>query len=292
MEAVEQEQQRSCRGLRSSRLLVVSVLLAAATSLPLAFVDRSPPRAGQCARREASQSRRVRLRAAEQDESLLRGGDGIPQWVLATLPSDLPEHGAPVPDVKPLAPHMPLLHIEAGGSVAEAPTRAEELWATSALVLVVRRPGCMNSRAQAIGVEGAFREMIASEALPGMPRLVALVTSDVETEEGRQEVEAFRQYFSGDIYFDPSSAGIKALGDRQYTDSVLSRDCALWNLHCMWQMQTSGRQIGGNFVGGPDTKLKFGGLMVIDRAGQLRYSHREAIGSINFLAMKAALAEL
>jgi len=162
-----------------------------------------------------------------------------------------------------------------------------DLWKSGALVVVVRRPGCVMSREQAFALSKAYAAVVASPSLPGMPRLVAIVRDSVQNEDGTNEVDAFREYFPGEIFLDPYLATFKALGDRQYTDGVFSQDNARWMLQRMAGMQR--RQIDGNFVGGPDIKLKFGGCFVFDRAGEVRFAHQEGVTSIDYEAVRTAL---
>merc|ERR1719401_416092 len=139
-------------------------------------------------------------------------------------------------------------------------------------------------REQAFALTQAFSAVVASPDLPGMPRLIALVRTSARDEEGASEVDAFREYFGGEVYVDQYLASFKALGDRQYTDGIFSQASARWMLQRMAGMQR--RTINGNFVGGPDTALKFGGCYVFDREGEIRFVHQEGLGSINYEALR------
>merc|ERR1711920_50935 len=100
-----------------------------------------------------------------------------------------------------------------------------------------------------------------------------------------------REFFPGDIFMDDYLSVFKALGDRQYTDTVYSEESGEWMLQRMVGTK-DGRPVPGNFVGGPDTALKFGGVMLMDSSGKLQYSHQEGIGRIDYKTIKSVLAEM
>lgn len=209
--------------------------------------------------------------------------------ILRTLPANLAPMAAPV-----VPPRVPLettqvFEVAAGGALSETPVRFCDLWRTGALVVVVRRPGCALSREQAKALSEAFEAVVPDPHAPGVPRLVAIVRGSVTNEEGISEVDAFREYFRGSVFVDEYLATFKALGDRQYTDGIFSLEAARWMLQRMCGTQQT--KIHGNFVGGPDTALKFGGCYVFDRQGQIRYVHQEGIGGINYEAVRKALSE-
>eukprot|EP00416_Gambierdiscus_australes_P036936 CAMPEP_0171112562 /NCGR_PEP_ID=MMETSP0766_2-20121228/79503_1 /TAXON_ID=439317 /ORGANISM="Gambierdiscus australes, Strain CAWD 149" /LENGTH=58 /DNA_ID=CAMNT_0011574679 /DNA_START=232 /DNA_END=408 /DNA_ORIENTATION=+ len=52
------------------------------------------------------------------------------------------------------------------------------------------------------------------------------------------------------------------------------------------------RKVEGNFVGGPDTALKFGGCLVVDSSGQIRYAQQEGVAPINYDDVNRALSEI
>uniref|UniRef100_A0A7S2JR47 Peroxiredoxin-like 2A n=1 Tax=Zooxanthella nutricula TaxID=1333877 RepID=A0A7S2JR47_9DINO len=200
--------------------------------------------------------------------------------------------GEAAPTVPPKAPRATtsLYKVALGGTIAAQGTPVSELWKTGALVVVVRRPGCALCREQAYALSEAFQAVVASQGLPGMPRLVAVVRTSARGEDGSSEVDAFREYFQGDVYVDQFLAFFKALGDRQYTDGVFSQGAARWMLQRMAGMQRV--QVSGNFVGGPDTALKFGGCFVFDRDGAVRFAHQEGRSSIDYEALRAALSKV
>jgi hypothetical protein len=201
----------------------------------------------------------------------------------------VPQTGAPVVPPRDLRDNTLLHQVLAGGAVSEEPTYVRDLWQSGLLLVAVRRPGCWMSREQARAVSEAYEEATGGSAT--RPRLVAVVRNSIFDEDGSSEVDAFREFFPGDVFVDDYLMVYKALGDRQYTDGVYSEKQGEWMLQRM--VGTSrGRPVPGNFVGGPDVAMKFGGVMLMDSSGKLRYAHQEGIGMIDYGAIKQLLPEL
>lgn len=198
-----------------------------------------------------------------------------------------------------LAGIAPLYKV-VGGVEASEPTYLRDLWAhAGAFIVIVRRPGCWMCREQARGVAGAWERAVAERAVDqtgtpgrGAPRLVAIVPESVDNEDGSNEVEDFREFFLGEVFTDPYNSLFKALGDRQYTDGMFSREAGLWQVQRMAGTMGEGNKILGNFNGRADVALKFGGCAVVDDSGEIRYVHREAVGLIDYDTIQKALATM
>jgi len=291
------EMKRSSVGQRNRYLPLLAVLALIAGILPAALLHLSPGRWPVIPRlvpvaREARWKCNTAVRVASQEDTAIPPAsidDGIPPELYRTIPAGLPDMD---PVVLPRALQDTALFHEVldGGVVSEENTYAKDLWASGALLVAVRRPGCWMSREQAKALSAAFAEALPEQAAPGRPRLIAIVRNSIADEEGNNQVEEFRKFFDGEVFVDPYLSIYKALGDRQYTDGVFHRQAAIWQLQRMvgsWKVK-----VPGNFVGGPDIALKFGGCMVVDSTGALRYAHQEGIGPIDYGAVRRELIQL
>eukprot|EP00930_Biecheleria_cincta_P087314 TRINITY_DN76559_c0_g1_i1.p1 TRINITY_DN76559_c0_g1~~TRINITY_DN76559_c0_g1_i1.p1 ORF type:complete len:321 (-),score=48.44 TRINITY_DN76559_c0_g1_i1:16-885(-) len=230
-----------------------------------------------------------------EEATRLAEGSGMPPELLRGLPAGLDEAEGKRP-----SPPMPLrgntaLHpILKGGKMSDEFIFAQDLWSAGGMLIVaVRRPGCWMCREQALAVSKVFSKVIASPDLPGMPKFVAvfrdkhIATGD---DGATNEIDDFRDFFPGETFVDPYAMVFKALGDRQFVETVTSREASVWMMQRMFGMKS--HPVSGNFHGGPDTALKFGGCMVIDRKGETKFVHQEGLGAINYDALASALREL
>lgn len=138
--------------------------------------------------------------------------------------------------------------------------------------------------------EGAIAERNPLQNLFGKPRFIGIVKESRDNDDGTNEVEDFRKYFpGGEIYVDKGLSVYKALGDRKFTDGAFSKESNEFLAQRIEGMQT--RKIDGNFRGDPETAMVAGGSLVLDKSGNVKFSHQEGVGAIDYNAIRAALAE-
>mmetsp|Transcript_98752 Transcript_98752/g.279199 ORF Transcript_98752/g.279199 Transcript_98752/m.279199 type:complete len:85 (+) Transcript_98752:503-757(+) len=81
----------------------------------------------------------------------------------------------------------------------------------------------------------------------------------------------------------------KTLGDRTFTDGAFSKESQEFFAQRVEGMQST--PVDGNFKGGAETAMVAGGSIVLDRSGDVRYSHQEGVGAIDYEAISSALKE-
>lgn len=136
----------------------------------------------------------------------------------------------------------------------------------------------------------AASERNALQNLFGAPRLVAVVKDSLNNDDGTNEVDAFREYFDGEVFVDSDLSMYKALGDRQFTDGAFSKESSEF-----FEQRTEGikrKGVDGNMRGSPENSLLAGGSMVVSREGKVLFSHQEGVGAIDYDAVRTALQEL
>lgn len=143
--------------------------------------------------------------------------------------------------------------------------KAESLWSESpVLVIVLRRPGCLLCRDQAITI------WKNRDTLPKEMRLVCVLHEWKE-----REVEAFYpEYWGGELYYDESKAFYAAVHGGQVKKGSL---LALLNpfgraFSNMKRSKKAGQVKDSNLVG---DGLTLGGLMIFKQGGDVAYSFAE-----------------
>eukprot|EP00931_Biecheleriopsis_adriatica_P095962 TRINITY_DN69617_c0_g1_i1.p1 TRINITY_DN69617_c0_g1~~TRINITY_DN69617_c0_g1_i1.p1 ORF type:complete len:136 (-),score=29.60 TRINITY_DN69617_c0_g1_i1:65-472(-) len=124
----------------------------------------------------------------------------------------------------------------------------------------------------------------------GQPRLIAIVKESLDNDDGSNEVEAFREYFPGDVYLDSDVNFYKGLGSRSFTDGAFSQESQEFFKQRIEGVQA--KKVDGNFKGGAENSLLAGGSYVVDRSGSVRFAHQEGVGAIDYEAVRQALVEM
>ena len=146
-----------------------------------------------------------------------------------------------------------------------------------ALVIILRRPGCLICRDQAISIWEARETLteVCAGGQTGKNKKAAVRLVCIVHEWKEREIEAFtKDYWHGELYFDGSKAFYKAVhGGQLKKGSLLSLlnpfSRAYANIR---QVKAAGRVTEQNFEG---DGLTLGGLAILDVGGDAVYTFEE-----------------
>lgn len=141
---------------------------------------------------------------------------------------------------------------------------AGKLWAPNgAIVFVVRRPGCILCREEAMDLSTNLYPRLASNSKK--PKLVAVVA---ETTSVDGFLDAFK---GGETYLDEERAFQKALGDRWLGLQGLFYP-SVWKNG--GRAQKKYPELQGDLKG---EGRRLGGLLVLDKKGEVKYEYQEKV---------------
>lgn len=150
-----------------------------------------------------------------------------------------------------------------------APIKASSLWSpTGAVVFVVRRPGCILCREEAMDLSTKLLPQLKASGKPA-PKLVAVVD---ETTSVDGFLEAFAEKGGETQTYLDEARGFKlALGDRWLGIQGLLYPSVWKNGK---RAQTKYPELEGDLKG---EGRRLGGLLVVDKKGEVQYSYLEKV---------------
>jgi len=139
------------------------------------------------------------------------------------------------------------------------------------MVLVVRRPGCLFCREQALSLSvlAAQLDMVQDFGIIGVIKETGVDDKGI--------AEFYNTYFNYQLYCDKSYAFYNALGDRKVGVQFALNPLALLDVLCMSYTRLSAKGVEGNFsmLGEGFTQ---GGLIFFDANGRPKYAYEEQTG--------------